>query len=124
MFRPVLLAASLLLAAGPALAQTASDPHAAHAPATAAPAGASADYMSAMTRMQDAMHAEPMTGDAAADYARMMIPHHQSAIDMAEAYLGSGDGDPTLRRLSEDVVRSQEAEIATLREWLAAHPAR
>ncbi len=48
----------------------------------------------------------------------MMIPHHQSAIDMARAYLDSGETDPTLTRISRDVIASQEKEIAELRAWI------
>src|SRR5688500_9163633 len=44
-------------------------------------------YMGAMQRMMDEMGKMEMTGDAGKDFAMMMIPHHQSAIDMAEAYL-------------------------------------
>ncbi len=51
----------------------------------------------------------------------MMIPHHQSAIDMARAYLDSGEGDPTLTRISRDVISSQEKEVAELRAWIEAH---
>jgi uncharacterized protein (DUF305 family) len=33
------------------------------------------------------------------DFATMMIPHHQGAIDMAKAELGNGK-DPVMRRLA------------------------
>lgn len=83
------------------------------------PGSASARYMDAMKTMDTAMQGMTMTGKAGVDYAEMMIPHHQSAIDMAEAYLASGETDPVLTQLSEDVVASQKREIATLQEWLA-----
>ncbi|WP_343716352.1 DUF305 domain-containing protein [Inquilinus sp.] len=50
----------------------------------------------------------------------MMILHHQSAVDMAEAYLRHGT-DPQLRALSQQVVTSQREEIGTLQAWLAKH---
>ena len=35
-------------------------------------------------------HGMPMSGDPDADFAQMMIPHHQGAIDMARAELDHG----------------------------------
>ena len=37
-----------------------------------------------------------MSGKPGVDFAMMMIPHHQSAIDMAKAYLASGENNPDL----------------------------
>ncbi|MEO3998995.1 DUF305 domain-containing protein [Mesorhizobium sp. CAU 1732] len=79
---------------------------------------ASQAYMDAMTAMDDAMGDMEMTGKPGADFALMMIPHHQSAIDMAKAYLESGDGDPELTKLSNEIIAAQETEIAFLRDWL------
>jgi uncharacterized protein (DUF305 family) len=79
--------------------------------------GASQAYMDAMATMDEAMRDMEMTGDAGIDFARMMIPHHQSAIDMAEAYLAEGD-DEELRTLSEEIVAEQQREIDFLQEWL------
>lgn len=80
---------------------------------------ASQAYMDAMTAMDDAMTAMEMTGWPGADFALMMIPHHQSAIDMAKAYLASDEKDPELTRLSEEIIAAQETEIAFLKDWLA-----
>lgn len=74
--------------------------------------------MQAMKRMDADMSSMPMSGQPGVDFARMMIPHHQSAIDMAKAYLASGENDPTIRKIAEDVVASQEREIGELRDWL------
>lgn len=124
-----LVLAALLLAAAPAVAQdhaghtavpAAADAHAAHGmPA----ASASARYMDAMRGMDEAMRAMPMTGQAGVDYARMMIPHHRSAVEMAQAYLASPERDPVLVKLSEEIVASQEREIALLEGWLREHAA-
>lgn len=79
---------------------------------------ASQAYMDAMKTMDDAMVGMEMTGKPGADFALMMIPHHQSAIDMAKAYLESGDDDPELTKLSNEIIAAQETEIAFLRGWL------
>ncbi len=51
------------------------------------------------------------------DYAAQMIPHHQSAVDMAKAYLQYGK-DPELTTLCKNIISSQEKEIGWLSEWL------
>jgi uncharacterized protein (DUF305 family) len=81
--------------------------------------GASQAYVDAMSKMDDEMGAMKMTGKPGADFALMMIPHHQSAIDMAKAYLDSGENDPELTKLSNDIIAAQESEIAFLKAWLA-----
>lgn len=79
--------------------------------------------ISAINRMSRDMAAVPMTGDADRDFAGMMIPHHQGAIDMAAYELAHGK-DPEMRKLARDVVAAQEREIAGMKAWLAGHPAR
>jgi uncharacterized protein (DUF305 family) len=74
----------------------------------------------AMQRMQQGM-GEAMSGDPDVDFARMMIPHHQGAIDMARSQLEHGK-DPKLRQMAQEIIGAQEREIATLKEWLAQHP--
>ena len=51
------------------------------------------------------------------DYAAQMIPHHQSAVEMAKAYLKFGK-QPELLQLSENIVREQNSEIVQLKNWL------
>ena len=75
---------------------------------------------SAMARMERDMMA-PASGDADRDFAAMMIPHHQGAVEMAEAELRFGR-DPVLRRLAQGIVVEQQQEIAVMRQTLAALP--
>lgn len=52
------------------------------------------------------------------DYAAQMIPHHQSAVDMAKVYLKYGK-EKVLLQLCSDIVKTQTTEIAQLKEWLS-----
>jgi uncharacterized protein (DUF305 family) len=74
----------------------------------------------AMARMHSAMHVA-YTGDADRDFARMMIPHHQGAIDMALAELRYGK-DERLRRLAQEIVVAQKQEIDVMRLVLGGGP--
>ena len=80
---------------------------------------ASQAYMDAMDRMNEDMAVMEMSGEPGVDFAVMMIPHHQSAIDMAKAYLESDENDPELTKLSQEIIAAQEDEIAFLKDWLA-----
>ena len=85
---------------------------------------ASQAYMDAMAAMDREMAAMPMTGQPGIDFAAMMIPHHQAAIDMAQAYLVSAENDPELTILSREIIAAQEREIAFLKAWLQARQRR
>ena len=67
----------------------------------------------AVARMHAAMDV-PYTGNADADFARMMIPHHQGAIDMALVELRLGK-DERLKRLAQEIIVTQQQEIAVMR---------
>ncbi|MGK2852265.1 MAG: DUF305 domain-containing protein [Candidatus Limnocylindrales bacterium] len=49
----------------------------------------------------------------------MMVPHHQSAIEMAKVAQERATHDE-LRSLADDIVSAQETEITQLREWRQA----
>jgi uncharacterized protein (DUF305 family) len=66
----------------------------------------------AVARMHTGMNV-PFTGDADRDFARMMIPHHQGAIDMALVELRYGK-DQRLKRLAQEIIVSQQQEIAVM----------
>jgi uncharacterized protein (DUF305 family) len=92
--------------------------------ASAAAALAADDFYSlmndAMDRMHVTMHVTP-TGDADRDFARMMIPHHQGAIDMAIVELRFGK-DERLRRLAQAIIIEQGKEIALMQSILGDAP--
>ena len=82
--------------------------------ATAAPeAGASVAMMQSMDRIHAEMNELEVTGDLDRDFVALMVPHHQSGVDMARVYLESGT-DPELRLLAQQIISSQEAEIAQM----------
>lgn len=85
-----------------------------------APTAADKSMQDGMTKMQDAMQKAPMNGNPDHDFASMMIPHHQGAIDMAETELKYGK-DPTMRALARSIVAAQKKEIAEMRRWMAHH---
>lgn len=68
----------------------------------------------AMTLMDQGMKNAPMNGDPDHDFAAMMIPHHQGAVDMAKVELLYGK-DPALKRLAQEIIVTQEQEIMVLR---------
>ena len=78
--------------------------------------------MQAMDRMDLGMKAAKPTNDPDRDFAAMMIPHHQGAIDMAKAELIYGH-DPVLRRLAEEIIVEQQQEIELMQRNLNGRPA-
>jgi uncharacterized protein (DUF305 family) len=74
-----------------------------------------------MERMDNGMKSAPMNGDIDHDFATMMMPHHQGAIDMAKAELLYGK-DPVMRRMAEEIVVDQQSEIQAMQLWLSKQP--
>lgn len=70
-----------------------------------------------MARMHQGMNVAP-SGDVDRDFAAMMIPHHQGAIDMAVLELRHGS-DERLRRLAQGIIVEQGQEIQLMQRALA-----
>src|SRR5258708_25605034 len=71
------------------------------------------ENVGAMTRMMTGMEIKP-SGDVDQDFAAMMIPHHQGAMEMAQAELRHGHNEQ-LRRIVQEIIVTQQQEIAALR---------
>lgn len=88
-------------------------PGALGAPANAGEAAYLAQNDAAMTKMMAGMTLKP-TGDVDRDFVDMMVPHHQGAIDMAQAVLRYGHNE-TIRRMAQEIIVTQQEEIAAMR---------
>lgn len=72
-----------------------------------------ADNAAAMTKMMNDMTITP-TGNIDRDFVAMMVPHHQGAIDMAQAELRYGR-EAQLRRIAQEIVVDQIQQISLMR---------
>jgi uncharacterized protein (DUF305 family) len=88
--------------------------------ASLSPSQFTQDMDASMKEMDHDMSAAPMDGRADHDFAAMMIPHHQGAVDMAKAELSHGR-DPTMRRLAEEIIADQKSEIDLMNLWIKEH---
>ena len=66
--------------------------------------------MDTMHAIMDRMMAMPMTNDPEIDFAKMMIMHHQGAMNMANVQLQEGKND-SLKRTAQKIIREQQMEI-------------
>jgi Domain of unknown function (DUF305) len=101
----------------PAAAQAVNASMSAGSPALAGPSTDERPFLAenntAMDKMMAGMAVKP-TGDIDIDFAAMMIPHHQGAIDMALAELRYGKNEQ-LRRIAQEIIVDQQQEIAAMR---------
>ena len=54
------------------------------------------------------------------DEERLMLPHHQGALDMAKAELLHGK-NPQMRGLAQEIITDQQSEIELIHLWLRQH---
>jgi Domain of unknown function (DUF305) len=111
-------ASALLIAAAPLWAADA--PPQPSPPGGAAEAAFLAENDAAMSKMMTGMTVKP-TGDIDRDFALMMVPHHQGAVDMALAELRHGHNEQ-LRRIAQEIVVEQLQEITAMRLAIGEPP--
>jgi uncharacterized protein (DUF305 family) len=56
-----------------------------------------------------------LSGDVDKDFAKLMIPHHQGAIDMAKIELEHGR-NAELKAMATAIIESQQREIEILKK--------
>jgi len=81
------------------------------------------ELIASMEKMHRAMASVEPSGESDVDFVRLMLPHHQAAIDMAKTQLMYGQ-DPQMRRLAQEILTDQQSEIALMQLWLTQHAAR
>jgi hypothetical protein len=72
-----------------------------------------AESRAAMTRMMVGMRITP-SNNVDRDFVGMMVPHHQGAIDLAEAELSYGH-NLALLGLAQEIIATQVQQIAVMR---------
>jgi uncharacterized protein (DUF305 family) len=72
-----------------------------------------AENQAAMSKMMAAMAVKP-SGDVDKDFVATMVPHHQGAIEMAQAELRHGRNEQ-LRRIAQEIIVEQTQEIAAMK---------
>ena len=85
-------------------------------------------HMNMPMSTDSAMQQELMQGMMAASqykdpdvaFAAGMLPHHIGAVKMAEVELKYGK-DPEMRKLAENIINAQQAEIEQMQKWLKVH---
>jgi uncharacterized protein (DUF305 family) len=71
-------------------------------------------------KMHVSMASVKSSGNSDIDFVRLMLPHHQAAIEMAKTQLMYGK-DPQMRRLAQEIITDQQSEIELMQLWLKQH---
>ena len=75
------------------------------------------ELIASMDKMHMSMRAVARSGNSDVDFVRLMLPHHQAAIDMAKTELLYGK-DPQMRRLAQEIITDQKLEMELMQGWL------
>lgn len=76
--------------------------------------------MASMTKMDQASDLQVIIGKADYDFASLMVVHHQSAVEMAQAELDHGKHQ-VMKDMATMIITAQKKEIEDLQNWLLRH---
>ena len=74
----------------------------------------------AMEPMEHQMKQMQMTNDPDKDFVTIMIPHHQSAVEMAKSEISNGHHDE-IKQMAQQMITGQTNEIQEFQKWLSEH---
>ena len=77
----------------------------------------------AYTKFMEKMNADMKKGmdpDPTKAWAKMMVAHHQGAIEMSQTVLKETK-DPMIREMAEKTVKDQTKEQTMLKDWIGKH---
>ena len=77
-----------------------------------------ADQDRIMMDMMEDMKLDSPSGNASVDFLMGMIPHHESAVAMAESLLKYGGENEDIKKLAEDIIKVQNEEIVEMNEMI------
>lgn len=77
-------------------------------------------YMKSMEKMNADMKKGMDDPDATKAWAKMMVAHHQGAIEMSQTVLKETK-DPMIREMAEKGIKEQTKEQTMLKEWIGKH---
>lgn len=78
------------------------------------------EVMASMEKMGRESDLRVITGDTDQDFAQLMIPHHQAAMENAKSVIEHGNS-PVIKAMAQKIIQSQMMDIKELQEWLLEH---
>ena len=79
----------------------------------------SGSMMSGSGNTSSTMSAGTSTGEQAdVEFAQMMIPHHEQAVEMAELALQNDSSSTDVKALATQINSAQDPEIQKMKGWL------
>lgn len=91
-----------------------------HSPDTASNNDFMMEMMHSMKKMDEETKAQKVTGEADHDFVLLMIPHHQSAVEMAQSIIKYGKS-PEIKEMAQKIITAQQKEIEEMQSWLQEH---
>ncbi len=78
------------------------------------------EVMASMDKMGRESDLRVLTGATDQDFAQLMIPHHQAAMENAQSVLKYGNS-PEIKTMAQNIIDSQMMDIKELQDWLLEH---